>query len=221
MPLSDAEKERIRETEALKDEIRKELPQAKSDSGLPDLWKQLILLVVGFLLTAVVGGCLTAFWKDRDSKNQREYLARQRALDKAYSLVERASKETATTIAAADDILATYQGDDWTSKDVDERRENWTKTSRTWRVNCQVLRAEMAANFPNQQIVTVFDEIIKKRRQLGNGIFNLPRDKKAIKPDEDLKKEVDDAIDLNNKIIDLLEKCDTLIAAQARKMVDD
>lgn len=221
MPLSDPEKERIRNTEVLKDEIRKELSEAKNDSGLSDFQKQLILLILGFVLTAVVGGWLTSLWKDRDSKNQRQYLARQRALDKAYSLMERASKETATTIAAADDVLATYQGDDWPSKEVDERWENWTKTSRFWRANSEVLRAEMAANFTDQQIAATFTDIINKRRQVGNDIFNLPRDKKAIKSDEKLKKELDDVIDLNNKIIELLQKCDSLITAQARKIVDE
>jgi hypothetical protein len=217
MPLTDAEKEKIHETEVLKGEIRKELSPPEKDTLLSDFGQQLILLCLGFVLTAVVGGALTALYKSREANNQRQYLAQQRALDKNYSLIEKTSKEVATTVAAADDVLAAYYGDDWTSKDIDERRENWTRTSRNWRVNCQVLRAEMGASFSDPSIVKAFDEIIKKRKLMGNAIVNLPREKKAILQDKDLKQELENANNLKNGIAELLYECVALMTTQVKK----
>src|SRR5712692_3583450 len=110
MTLTDTEKEKIRDAELLKDDIRKELHPPTPDSSFSGFQQQLILLLLGFFLTAVVGGALTAWWKSRDAKNQRQYLAEQRALDKTYSLIAKTSQEVATTIAAADDVLAGYYG---------------------------------------------------------------------------------------------------------------
>lgn len=217
MTLTDAEKEKIRDAEFLKDDIRKELQPPTPDPRFSGFQQQLILLLLGFFLTAVVGGALTAWWKSRDAKNQRQYLAEQRALDKTYSLIAKTSQEVATTIAAADDVLAGYYGSGWSSKEIDERRDNWTRTSRTWRINCQVLRAEMAASISDPTVVKSFDEIIKKRRQLGNDIVNLPRGKKAIVQDKALRQELDEANTLINEIAELLTKCDALMTAQAKK----
>jgi hypothetical protein len=216
MPLTDAEKEKIQETEALREELRKEFSPPQGGSRLSGFQQQAALLCLGFLLTTGAGGLLTAWWKSAESNNQRVYLARQRSLDKTYSLIERTSKEVATTLAAADDILAAYYGDEWTPKEIDERRDNWNRTSRNWRVSCQVLRAEMAASFSDPKVVTAFDQIVLKRTYLGNSIVNLPRDRKLIEKDKDLRSELQKAIALRNEIVELLYQCDSSMTAQAR-----
>jgi hypothetical protein len=217
MPLTNEEKDKIRETEILKDDIQRALRPQKHESRLSDFSQQLILLCVGFVLTGLIGGALTAYWKDREANNQRQYLEKQRALDRAYSLISQTSKEVATTVAAADDVLATYYPNGWTEKQIDERRDNWTRTSRDWRVNCQVLRAEIAPAFPDSAITESLDEIIKTRRLLGNAIINLPRGKKAIDADKNLKQELDDAIALNNTITQLLDECVERMTKQVNK----
>ena len=211
MALTDADKQNIRDAEELKNEIRKELRATEHNSGLSEFQKQLILLFLGFVLTAVVGGALTAWWKSKELSNQRQYLAQQRALDKIYSLMDRTSKEVATTIAAADDVLVLYESE-WTPEEVAERWRNWTGASRAWRVNCQILRAQMAATFSDQKIVSLFDEIIRKRKQLGNAIVNLPRNRQGVAKDK-----LDTANELNNNIMELLKQCVALMTAQARR----
>jgi hypothetical protein len=160
---------------------------------------------------------LTAWWKRAESDNQRAQLARQRALDKTYSLIEKTSKEVATTIAATDDILAAYYGEEWTQREIDERRDNWARTSRSWRVSSQVLRAEIAASFSDPKIVKAFDEIILQRTFLGNAIVNLPRGKEKITQDKNLESELRKALELRNEIVDLLYQCDSSMIAQARQ----
>jgi len=207
MSLSDAEKEKIQETEAYKAEVCRALEKKDSSSPLSDFQKQALLLFIGFLLTTFAGGILTAYWKEKDAQNQQLYLARRHALDKAYSVIDATAKEVATTIAAADDILITYYGDEWSSTDIDERRQNWTRTSRNWRVSSEVLSAETAAIFNDKDIDSMFREILQKRVLLGNAIINLPRSKKEIEGDKQLKGELDTANHLRGEIIDTLHKC--------------
>lgn len=178
MPLTPDERDRARDIGVLADEVRQALNPPK-DAKLSDFWKQVIMLILGFALTTVMGGVLTARWKAHDAENQRHYLEKQKSLERAYSLISQSSKEVATTVAAADDVLATYEGYDFTEKEVDERWENWDKTSRNWRISSQVLRAQIAPTFSDPMIRTDFDEIINKRRFLGNAVVTLPRGKKA------------------------------------------
>jgi hypothetical protein len=219
--LSDAEKERIRESETLKAEIRKELEPSSPPSRLSDFQKQTLLLLLGFVLTTVAGGLLAAFWKSRDSTNQRSYLAQQRAIDKKYALVDKTAKEVAITVAAADDVLITYYGEEWSTKQIDERRTNWERTSRNWRVNSQVLSEELAAAFSTPEIAQSFQEIMQKRTLLGNAITNLPKGKKEIESDKNLKQELDDANKLKLKIIDLLHKCGSAMTVEAKQVAID
>jgi len=217
MPLSLRERDKIREAEILKAEIRKELQREEPASRLSEFQKQIWLLVIGSLLTIVVGGSLTYWWKSRESDNQRAYLAQQRALDRTYGLINKIAKELAQTIAAADDVLSTYYDQGWTQKEIDERRENWTHTSRNWWVNSHVLSEEIAATFSNHEIDQSFQQIVNKRKQLGNIIMNLPRGRNQAATEKELENQVDAAIKLKLEIVELLHKCSADMTALARK----
>jgi hypothetical protein len=221
MPLSDHEREKIRDAEVLKDEIRKEFQHQQPTSRLSDFQKQALLLLIGFCLTTLAGGLLTAWWKSRESSNQRAYLAQQRALEKTYAIIDRTAKEVAVTIAAADDVLATYYGDDWSPKEIEEREDNWARTSRNWRINSEVLSAELAALFPAKDIEQLFQEIIQKRKLLGNIVVNLPRRNRKLLSEKEfqaLKVNLENANKLKLGIVDLLHRCASAMNAQTRQV---
>jgi preprotein translocase subunit Sss1 len=70
--LSDQEKERIREVENLKESIRKELQKPKKDELISGFFAHpAVLLILGFVLTGLVGGALTDKWKAREWDNQQ------------------------------------------------------------------------------------------------------------------------------------------------------
>jgi hypothetical protein len=217
MALSDAEIENIRESETLKDEIRKLLQPAQPESRLSDFAKQLLLLIIGFALTAGVGGGLTYYWKARELKNQRSYLEERHALDKASAIIDKTAKEVATTVVAADDVLATYYPNEWTQEEISERRKNWVATSRNWRTNAQLLSVDIASTFSSADINQLFLQIMQKRTKLGNIITNLPRTKSEIAADKTLKQELDDGNALKLEIIDLLHKCSDDMTSLARQ----
>jgi hypothetical protein len=216
MALSDAEKENIRESESLKDEVRK-LLQPEQPSSWLDFTKQVLLLIIGFALTAGVGGGLTYYWKGRELKNQRSYLEERHALDKASTIIDKTAREVATTVVAADDVLSTYYGDEWTQEEISERRKNWVATSRNWRTNAQLLDVDIASTFSSTDINQLFLQMMRKRTALGNIITNLPRTKNEIAADKTLKQELEDANTLKLDIIDLLHKCSADMTSLARQ----
>jgi len=163
--------------------------------------------LIGFFLTTVAGGLLTKWWQARDSDNQRSYLQHQRALDKAYAIIDQTAKEVAVTIAAADDVLQAYYGEELRRKEIVERWENWARTSRNWRVNSQVLSEQIAITFSNEEIDGIFRQIVQKRRILGNDIVNLPRRTKVVKSERPLPDQLGDANRVKLEIVELLHKC--------------
>jgi hypothetical protein len=212
MPLTEAEKEKIIETEILRNEIQRNLkPQ---ESGLSDFQKQLALLLIGFFCTAVVGGTLTYWWKQREWINEQKYLKAQRALDRRYALIEKTFKEVASTLAGADDELQTFYGDKWTPKELESRRDYWDKTSRDWRVNSQVISQDLAVNFVNAEIQQHFQEIVNERRVLGRSVINLLTEKKNADSDKDLEKKLRDAQAHIEDISKKLHECGALMARE-------
>jgi len=216
MPLSESEREKIREGEILKTEIRRELQQEPRNSISQFFQHQAVLLILGFILTTLVGSWLTYFWKQRDWANQQSYLAAQRALDKKYSISDKTFREVAITIAAAEDVLATYYGGNWSLKDIEERKENWHKTSRDWRVSSKVLRENLAANFANPDVESTFVVIIDKRRQLGIGIANLPKRTKAADITDTAQNQIKELNDLAVEITKLLRQCGASMTAETK-----
>lgn len=215
MALSPDERSRILEAQVLKAEVDSELNGLKPKRKLSDFGKQIILLIVAFVLTTVLGGILTYVWKQRDWHNQQSYLAQQRALDKKYAVIDRTFKEVAITTSAAEDVLWIYYSDQLSQKDIDERMANWYKSSRDWRVQSKILSASLAGNFKDQDIGKTFDDIVSKRRLLGNAIMNLPKVTAKKRPITDkVKPNLESANDLINQTTDLLQKCGSLMTAE-------
>jgi hypothetical protein len=225
MPLTHEERTKIRDTELLKKEIRDELKSSESKSRVAGFFAHsAVLLVLGFILTTGVGSWLTYFWKQRDWANQQSYLARQRALDKKYAVIDRTFKEVAVTITASQDVLATYFWDPWTDKEIQERRANWLKTSRDWRIASNVLSQNIAISFSNPEIQTAFKGVVDKRTVLGNGISRLPI-AQALKPGTkqseqppEVTRKAKELLDLSNAILDQLQVCGRLMSAETKTL---
>jgi hypothetical protein len=215
MPLSDAEKDHIREIEALKDEIRRALDPKSAESRASKFFAHpAVLVVLGFLLTGIAGSWLTSYWKSREAANQRSYLAEQRALNEKYALINSVFKEVGSTLAAADDVLAAYYSKNLSDTEISERMANWHKTSREWRVASEVLKPKMAVNFSNPKLLETFQTIIDNRRQIGNFVLNLPRPKTGASVSEDTLDKLNAATSLIKESLPLLEECGRLMTAE-------
>jgi len=151
------------------------------------LTEQLVLMVLGFLLTGVIGTWLTNQWSARQWENQQAYLARQwknqqaylkeqRLLDQKLQLLERVTTEIAATNVAASDVITT---DVWgwnmakRRKEIQERENRWVESSRRWRIQSRILVQDLAINFRDPEAVRLLQNIRNKRRQLGQKIRAL------------------------------------------------
>jgi hypothetical protein len=212
--LTDDEKERITEAERFRREVREQLGiDSTRENGLSRVLKHpAFLLMLGFLLTGLVGGCLTEYWKNEEAKNQRSYLLQQRLLDKRYELFGKTFNAVAKTTTAAEDILASQTWGRWSPAEIREFKSHWIATSREWRVSSKILDQELAIYFANPEIRATFDQIIEKRLEMGNDITNLLRSSESPTGDATTRKA---ALDLNNEIDSLLHKCGTLMTSEA------
>ncbi|HEV3317396.1 MAG TPA: hypothetical protein VG488_10520 [Candidatus Angelobacter sp.] len=213
--LSDAERERIREIESLKEEIRGELQSAPPESNLSKFFKhQAILLALGFLFTSFLGSWLTFLWNKKEWQSQQSHLAQQRDLDKKYALIDSLISTVSQTNTAAEDILARYPLKMRDSKEVNEVRINWRLKSREWRVGSKVLRQELAISFSDPRIPSNFEMIVQTRRQLGTLITNLLDGEDEPTSQKDIKH----GIELINEMDGLLRSCGALMASEVKNV---
>jgi len=212
MALSKREREHIMEVERLKNKLRDLLRDEKPQSRFSKFFAHpATLLLLGFVFTSVAGAWLASDWKQREWRNQQDYLVAQRSLDRKAAVIESTFKEVASTTAAADDVLATYYPADWSKKDINERWENWKKTSLAWRIQSKILSARLAESFSDQNIQATFRDIVDKRKQLGNIVVNLPR---PITRSKDTAAQLKTATGLVKDISDLLDKCGLLMGRE-------
>lgn len=207
--LSDADKQRILDTEILKKEISEELGRQPAESRVSKFLKHpAVLLLLVFFFTTGLSSWLTYFWNRRQWDNEQSRLSNQHELDKKYSLIETVIRNVAETNTAAEDVLEYYP---WKNpKQIREVTANWRKKSREWRVNSKVLRQDLAIFFLDTEVVKSFEELVQKRRQLNRDITNLIEGDKG----SDAKRDKDEALKLINDANDLLQVCGTLMASE-------
>jgi hypothetical protein len=213
MPLTPDERDRIRETETLKAEIRKELAVEPTASSISKFFSHpAILLIFGFFLTGIVGSALTSYWSDRQWSNQQSYLERQRLLEKKFDLIDQTIKAIAETNTAAEDVLATSFWAGWQKEEITERRARWETSSHEWRVASKSLYPKLEIYFTNPDIPSTFNNIMVNRNQLGNKITNLLAGK--IPPGTPANTLADEALKQTIENIELLKKLGSLMAKE-------
>ena len=219
--LSDTERERIIETEHLKAEIRRELEAKDGKSRVSRFFGHPVaLLIIGFLLTGILGGGVTYFWNERASKNQRVYLEKRTLLENKYKVLDEVTEAVAQTTTAAEDVLANYAWN-WDEKTIAYRKDNWEKASRDWRIRSKIIKPKLRIYFKDARVYSTFDQIVSKRRQAGIAITNLlapPSDLKARKHDtEVLPKQ---ALSLVDEMLSQLEQLEIFMALELNSESD-
>jgi len=213
--LSDVEREKIREFESLKKEIRREL-DAECTEGLASkaLRHPVFLLIVGFCLTGYFGGRLTESWNDEAWKNQQAHLEQQRRLDKRFDLIERTVKAVAQTNTTAEDIAARYTWGGWSREEIREMKGRWLETSRDWRVSSKTLDQDLGFYFDNPLIRSTFNGILDLRVETGNVITNLLHERAPS--EEVIHKATARVLELDQQMDDLLRSCGELMAKETK-----
>ncbi len=215
-PLSEEERAHIRETEVLRNDIRRELDATKG-SSLEKLKHEVILLILGFVLTTAVGSWLAYFWKQREWHNQQDQLAVQRALEHKYKVMEDLFMSVSTTKAAMDDVLTSYTWRGWAKEEIEERKKNWLATSRQWRIAQISLENKLVTHFGDPNIRSTFDKIARARTEGGNIITNLLT--RGYESEEEAERARSTALTLSNEIRDLLRECGRQMVKETKSPV--
>lgn len=148
------------EQTSLKNEVLRELKEASTKRTSP-FQHPAILLILGFLLTGVVGTWLASYWQTKEQEKQQQQQARERDLREKYDVTEQVNKaiaEAYTGTRVALFLLAFDQRDD--EKRQAEREAYWNQTRRTWMINSQILQQRLAIHFDDNEALTLFQDIM-------------------------------------------------------------
>jgi hypothetical protein len=135
-----------------------------------------VLLIMGFLLTGVVGNALTSAWQDNSWIAQQSLLANQRILDRKYELATDLAKALGDTHAAPTMVLLLFTNEDTSQNrknELPKRIENWRRAYEAWITNYNVLLQRITVYVRNPNAHQRFETIIGDRKRTNNDILLL------------------------------------------------
>lgn len=225
--LSDEEKKEMTRSvleiigiDSLKKEISEELRKEKHKVG--EFFKHpTILLLLGFILTTVLGTYLSVRYQNSEWKKQQIFLSKQRYTDEKQTIADEATKAVAETLSAGDDFLYLFT---WETNDAEEanRQNNWKQTSSKWRNNFDAISQKLAVYF-NGEVGKLFREIKADRdnfsREIDNLIEAYNKDEKKIKAQVKTDKSNEEILKKINRIRE--EKVNRLTKLMVEEILAD
>ena len=206
--LKESNGAQVRESFAkLKDEIRKDiekdkikeeiLEEIKTKSSKSDgfLKHPATLLVLGFLLTTILGTTLTSCWKSLELDNEREYLSTQTRCERErqtksdeikqkYEVKDEIIRRVAETNTAAEEILLYFQMKPARrEREQNERVTYWKEATRNWRTNEKILKQRLLLRFSDPSVNQLFDDMITFRNWVG---INIDSQQEALSSGGDI-----------------------------------
>lgn len=187
----------------------------------------LVLLILGFVLTGILGTWITLGFQSREWKWQQEIqssewnkqqirLVQIREVDQKYGIIDEVTKAVVEHDSAAMDAVGTLtwkQGDRRRLDEGPERLKHWDQTSKEWRVTSQKLLQKLIIHFKNPRVQLIFEAAIERRRQIANDILGLRREYESgkLEGDEFIKRVYAANDSINKATSDLRELVDTMV----------
>jgi len=212
--VTDAELDRLRQVAREQAEIEisvraaiaeQERAKEKRDTAL--LKHPLLLLLVGSLITAMLGSWFSTKWQLQQWRiQQRDQRVDSEAKD-MRQLQRETTEAVADSFAAAEDVLHLFFWE-WSKQSkitsLSERGIRWVEVSRKWRVKEKVLTVRLRSSF-GEQTASAFINITADRRQLGNKIILLlsaadVSGARTVRHDDDLAQTAEDALRIVNDV---------------------
>ncbi|HEX8558537.1 MAG TPA: hypothetical protein VF668_10560 [Pyrinomonadaceae bacterium] len=194
----------LRERDALKKEILEELKGKKQEEPPKEskLVQQMLMLVLGFILTGVLGSWFSTYWHNEEWKQQQSLLARRSALDKKYEVANEVSKAIGDINSASLNVLSIIFVDDVKRRaaELPAERKRWEAMKQNWTGNSEVLLHKINVYFgrpagagedakagkevkggkdakpageEDRPAGEIFDDVINKRKQSNVELSNI------------------------------------------------
>ena len=122
-----------------------------------------LLLVLGFLLTGVVGTWLASYWQSREQQKQQAQLAHERALQQKYDVTEQINKAVSEVYTGAHVVLYVISYDQSQNKTGEAEREAyWNQARRSWIINSLALQLKLTNTFNHDEAFSLYQAIIEE-----------------------------------------------------------
>ena len=162
--------------DTLKKEIIKELALQTRKNVVANLLRHpVFLLLLGLLMTGVIGAGLTSYWQNKQWDYQQKRLAQIRDIEQKTKqrndTKDQIKKDFEAILSADTNVL--YPAFNERIKDILGEIKRWEEAEKQWRSNASLLKQTLAIDFSNQTIQGAFDELITSQSNAARAIFNL------------------------------------------------
>ena len=187
-----------REREVFRSEIlealasfRREVPRKTEDgsklSSSTITRNPLLLLILGFALTGILGAWITLVFQSREWNRQQSMqssewnkqqirLVQIHEVDQKYGMIDEVTKAVVEHDSAAMDALASLtwtRGDPRIVSEGPERLKHWQQASKDWRVTSQKLLQKLIIHFKDPRVQLIFQAAVEKRSRIDNDFTTL------------------------------------------------
>lgn len=171
--------------QTLKKELVDEIQKRSKAASLSSFGRHpATLLIIGFLLTGIVGTLLTTRWQrkewDRQQtlqniewNKQQSRLVQIHNIDHKYEVISEITMAVGQSNAAASEILFTFNpkaNDLLRAEGSDERIKLWQQAQHNWQIAVSVIRQKLSVFFRNEQLQ---DHLLKIADRIDLIFFNL------------------------------------------------
>jgi len=179
--------EELKKRQSIKREILRELEPQKKPSFSDLLRHPVVLLVLGFLFTGVIGTWLTSYWKNKEWDYQQKRLV---YINQASALVKRKTeirdevgKDTENILSAHSEIVALILAEantDTRSKNMEQRIILWQQSVEQWNASLGKLRQIVSSDFSSPTCLQTLEQSVRKMAIIvGNINFVIEEMKRA------------------------------------------
>ncbi|HEX8745797.1 MAG TPA: hypothetical protein VF717_01270 [Pyrinomonadaceae bacterium] len=176
--MEDAEKPGNQDREALikhileeldRDALAKEIitrlhPPTKKNIFLDALKHPVVLLILGFALTGIVGNWLASFWQNRQWERQQLRQIQLKDVETKYALIDELTRYVEKNNVAGRDVYGSCcvgrpELDESSYKDTITKLEVWGTAIDSWRSYSPILERKITLYFRDPEIHKLFKEI--------------------------------------------------------------
>ena len=171
--------EEVKKRESIR-EILSELEPPNKTQFSNFLKHPVVLLVLGFLFTGVIGAWLTSYWKTKEWDYQQKRL---RQVSQAEQLVKHKTeirdevrKDTENALGADSEIVALILAEANTntrSKDIEERKTRWRESVRQWNTDLGKMRQAISSEFTTGTGLATLEQLGKQMAILTTDIESV------------------------------------------------
>lgn len=181
----------------------------------------IILAIIGFFLTGVVGSYLTNKWQIAQWQKEQRYAIWQLSLADRRALSEKVLSSVAANVSTVADVLTLY---DWefkgplaTRTETNKRISAWVDRTSRWRAEEEVIGQQLAVTYCDRRIPDVFLTIRRDNADLTIYVTGLlvRSNRRAIKKaDRDAANTYRNAVLTSKRITANVRRLSVLMSAE-------